>query len=179
MNYEDNEPCTDTACEVQACIDKRAQQGKTLEDLREEFGANSIEYYRKQADSLDEALTVVKLDRDAFKNMAERSEQRHQNRDIALKNFETSLRELLEADSERVSWDDLERPLRELGIELTQEWQAWVSISAKVTLNALTREGAESLLNQFRTWEVEINNSDFETHSVEEIDWSDLEEADN
>jgi hypothetical protein len=172
------EPCTNEQCENEECL-KRAEQGKTLEDLREELGANTIEHYRKQIDEIDESLTLVKRDRDIWMNRATEAENRARNRSIALSNFETSIRQLLEEDSERVDWESLARPLKEIGIELEQTWKANVSITVEVTVKAMNRDIAEAQLNDFRTYEVEINNGDLDTWSVEEIDWSDLEEADN
>jgi len=152
---------------------------KTLEQLRDEFGADSLEYYRQKCASLDGALEITKRDRDTWMNRATEAENRGRNRSIALSNFETSLRQLLEEDSERVDWESLARPLKELGIELEQTWKANVSITVEVTVKAMNRDIAEAQLNDFRTYEVEINNGDLDTWSVEEIDWSDLEEADN
>ncbi len=176
-------PCTDDWCQDERCIAKRneapAEAPKTLEQLRDEFGADSLEYYRQQCAERDEALETTKRDRDIWMNRATEAENRARNRSIALSNFETSIRQLLEEDSERVEWESLARPLKEIGIELEQKWKANVSITVEVFVKAMNRDQAESILNDFRTYEIEVNNGDLEDWSVEDLEWSDLEEADN
>ena len=152
---------------------------RTLADLRSEFGADTIEHYKAIAQTLVDDLNASNRDLKFHANRADRSESMLAVRKQDLKNFEESLRELLDADSESVEWERLSRPLKQLGIEIEQEWKANVSITVEVTVKAFNRDIAESILDNFRTYEVEINNSELESWSVEEVDWSDLEETDN
>ena len=147
---------------------------RTLADLRSEFGADTIEHYKAVAQTLVDDLNASHRDAKYHADALKRSEQRHTNRDIVLKNFEDSIIDLIEEDAERVTWASLASPLELLGITVKRTWRADVTIKATVWIEAMTEAEAEKLLDSLSTYDVSIQNRSIEDTDIEEIDWSDL-----
>ena len=162
------EPCTNERCENEECL-KRAEHGKTLEQLREEFGANSLEYYRKQADEFAKEA-------EEHKAKAERYERFYGNKIQAISNFETAVKELLEEDDETVSWDSLERALQYLDIEVTSLWTATFTVEFRVEVRARAEDKAREIIDS--VYEFSVNDREIDDYSTESYDWSDLQRND-